>query len=213
MYNSDDDMPDEIEYDGYTFSRDYKGRYVNSKGVAIEVDVDRFGKVHISAYDGDPRKYEHSSLHFNLKYKEKDGKETAEYKTRYHNDDRSEKEETSGNCYLTTSCMKYLKDNFDDNCYELSILRNFRDKYVSQEDIEHYYKVAPKIVEAIDNSEYKDKIYNDIYKYIIEPCIQFIEKQEYQKAYDRYKISSMVLEKNFLAKVKVKQMINKRKMV
>lgn len=33
------------------------------------------------------------------------------------------------------------------------------------------------------------------------------------KNYDRYKISSMVLEKDFLAKVKVKQMINKRKMV
>ena len=206
MYNSDDDMPDEIEYDGYTFSRDSDGRYVNSKGVTIEAHYDNSGKFHISFYDKNPRN-QHSGLHFNI------NTDLERYDTHYHNEDRTEKDETRGECYLTTSCMKYLKDNFDDNCYELSILRKFRDKYVSQEDIEHYYKVAPKIVEAIDNSEYKDKIYNDIYKYIIEPCIHFIEKQEYQKAYDRYKISSMVLEKNFLAKVKVKQMINKRKMV
>lgn len=210
MYNSDDDMPEEVEYDGYTFSRDYKGRNVNNKGVAIEVYVDRSGKVHLNAYDGDPRDDEHSSLHFNLKYTEKDGKETAEYDTHYHNDDRSEKEESSGICYLTTACMKYLKNDFDDNCYELTTLRKFRDKYVSQEDVEHYYEIAPKIVDTIDNSKNKDKIYNDIYKYVIMPCIHFIENQEYQEAYDRYKISSMVLENNFLPKAKVKTLVKNK---
>ena len=139
-----------------------------------------------------------------MKYTEKDGKETAEYDTHYHNDDRSEKEESSGICYLTTACMKYLKNDFDDNCYELTTLRKFRDKYVSQEDVEHYYEIAPKIVDTIDNSKNKDKIYNDIYKYVIMPCIHFIENQEYKEAYDRYKISSMVLENNFLPKAKVK---------
>ena len=48
--------------------------------------------------------------------------------------------------------MKYFKENFDDNCYELTVLRWFRDNFVSKEDIKHYYEVAPIIVE---NSAYK----------------------------------------------------------
>jgi hypothetical protein len=28
--------------------------------------------------------------------------------------------------------MKYLKNDFDDNCYELTTLRKVRDEYVSQ---------------------------------------------------------------------------------
>ena len=44
-------------------------------------------------------------------------------------------------CYLTTACMKYFQENFDDNCYELTVLRWFRDNFVSKEDIEHYYEV------------------------------------------------------------------------
>lgn len=194
-------MPDKIEYDGYTFSRDSYGRYVNSKGVTIETHCDKSGKFHISFYDENP-KNQHSGLHFNTDFKE--------YDTHYHNEDRSEKEDTSGTCYLTTSCMKYLKNDFDDNCYELTTLRKFRDEYVSQEDVEHYYKIAPKIVDTIDNSKNKDKIYNDIYKYVIMPCIHFIENQEYQEAYDRYKISSMVLENNFLPKAKVKTLVKNK---
>ena len=63
---------------------------------------------------------------------------------------------------------------FDDNCYELSVLRWFRDNFVTKEDIEHYYEVAPIIVEIINkvlkkttnerikNEEWKDiqQIYN-----------------------------------------------------
>lgn len=55
-------------------------------------------------------------------------------------------EHTDIKCYLTSACMKYFQEKFDDNCYELTILRWFRDNFVSKEDIEHYYEVAPIIV-------------------------------------------------------------------
>ena len=66
----------------------------------------------------------------------------------------------SEHCYLTTACMKHYLNNFDDNCYELTVLRWFRDNFVSKEDIEHYYKVAPIIVEAINEEEKSDIIYD-----------------------------------------------------
>lgn len=38
----------------------------------------------------------------------------------------------NGGCYLTSACMRHFQDEFDDNCYELSILRWFRDNFVSK---------------------------------------------------------------------------------
>lgn len=42
--------------------------------------------------------------------------------------------------------MKMYADSFDDNCYELTTLRWFRDTYVSKDDIDKYYNIAPRIV-------------------------------------------------------------------
>ena len=42
------------------------------------------------------------------------------------------KETSSGQCYLTSACMEHFQDEFDDNCYELTVLRWFRDNFVSK---------------------------------------------------------------------------------
>ena len=62
--------------------------------------------------------------------------------------------------------MKYFQETFDDDCYELTVLRWFRDNFVSKEDIEHYYETAPVIVEAI-NREEKKILYMTIYMIIL----------------------------------------------
>lgn len=54
----------------------------------------------------------------------------------------------NGGCYLTTACMHHYKNDFDDNCHELRVLRWARDNYISSEEIKHYYQVAPKIVKG-----------------------------------------------------------------
>ena len=58
--------------------------------------------------------------------------------------------------------MRYMQEKFDDNCYELKVLRWFRDNFVSTDDKNHYYDVAPKIVEAIGKEIDSNLIYNYI---------------------------------------------------
>ena len=98
---------------------------------------------------------------------------------------------------MTSACMKYFQESFDDNCYELTILRRFRDNFVSKEDIEYYYEVAPIIVENINNEEKSDIIYNYIYDNIVDYCVMQIEQGNYDKAYSRYKSSVLTIEEQF----------------
>ena len=90
--------------------------------------------------------------------------------------------------------MKKLKDEFDDNCYELNILRWFRDNYVSEDDIKYYYKMAPIIVEALNEFPDCIKIYELIYQNVILFCIKAIENSQYELAYERYRNSILILE-------------------
>ena len=107
-----------------------------------------------------------------------------------------EVEERSG-CYLTSACIHHYRKEFDDNCYELSILRWFRDNYVSKEEIEHYYKVAPQIVRSIKKEKFGDSMFKKIYYGIIVPCVKLIEEQQYYKAYDIYKRTILAFEKKY----------------
>ena len=103
----------------------------------------------------------------------------------------------NGGCYLTSACIKYFNKNFDNHCYELQILRWFRDNFVSEEDIQHYYEIAPQIVHEIDKRQNASAIYIGIYKDIIKYCVCAIENGQYQIAYDRYKTSILKLEELF----------------
>ena len=85
--------------------------------------------------------------------------------------------------------MKYFQETFDDDCYELTVLRWFRDNFVSKEDIEHYYETAPIIVEAINREEKKDIIYDYIYDNIVNYCVTQTENKNYEEAHRRYKSS------------------------
>jgi len=120
--------------------------------------------------------------------------------SRTENDrDKGTQTKTSGTiCYLTTACMKHYLEKFDDNCYELTVLRWFRDNFVSKEDIKHYYKTAPMIVEAIEQEQHKDIIYNYIYDNVVDACVKAIENGDYDFAYNRYKESILSLEQTYL---------------
>lgn len=111
-------------------------------------------------------------------------------------------------CYLTTACMKHLKGKFDDNCYELRMLRWFRDKFVSKEDKEHYYITAPIIVEALNNIPDNEDIYEYIYQNIILKCIEDIKEMNYESAYSRYKNMVLTLEEEFARPVLEQRIIN-----
>ena len=107
-------------------------------------------------------------------------------------------EEPYDTCYLTTACMKHLKENFDDNCEELRTLRWFRDYFVSKEDIEHYYEVAPLIVDAINKLDNSTEVYEYIYNMVVCPCVKAIKNEDYLFAYNRYKYTVYELEAKYL---------------
>ena len=150
----------------------------------IKIHTDKRGKDHIDIYTNDPRE-EHGSIHIN--WDSNTGKGNIVDTT------NGSKETTDTSCYLTSACMKYFKEKFDNNCYELAVLRWFRDNFVSEKEIEHYYNIAPIIVESINNDEKSDIIYDNLVDY----CVEQIEKGNYDKAYSRYKSSVLTLEEQF----------------
>lgn len=105
--------------------------------------------------------------------------------------------QSNGGCYLTSACMMHMQESFDDNCEELRVLRWFRDNFVSKDDIAHYYKTAPVIVEAINENEKRNSIYEYIYSTVVKSCVDAIKRGDYGFAYSRYKSSILSLEEQF----------------
>ena len=132
-----------------------------------------------------------------------DDNDTKDYAREESNDhenpSESEVEERSG-CYLTSACMAHYQDDFDDNCYELSVLRWFRDNCVSKQDISHYYDVAPQIVKGIENEKFSNIIFEKIYSGVVVPCVKNIEMREFAQAYIRYKRTILAFEKKYCSK-------------
>lgn len=120
-----------------------------------------------------------------------------------HDEEKSDEGNTSSSgsgCYLTTACLKHLAEHFQDDCYELTTLRWFRDNFVKPDDISMYYRIAPLVVERINllSEEKQNAIYNDIYLNVISPCVKFIEQKKYESAYKKYKESVLELKTKFL---------------
>ena len=146
-------------------------------------------KGHVNIYGSNPREPHDESIHINIDYD----------KGTFNINEKSdgEKSSTDCSCFLTTACMKQLKGCFDDNCYELRVLRWFRDNFVSEGDIKHYYEIAPIIVSSINSSSNNDTVYNYIYDNVVDFCVTSIENGDYESAYDRYKNSILSLEETF----------------
>ena len=104
-------------------------------------------------------------------------------------------------CYITSACMEHFQDEFDDNCHELTVLRWFRDNFVSDEDVELYYSLAPTIVENINSLADNEEIYKYIYENV-EACVKTIENKDYDFTYNRYKSIVLALNEQFGEKEK-----------
>lgn len=104
-------------------------------------------------------------------------------------------------CFLTTACVE--SKGLDDNCYELTCLRRFRDEYLMKDnygrtEVKKYYKIAPKIIENIDRLPNSNLVYDNIYENLILKCISLIEKNENEQAFRLYKETIEKLEKEYM---------------
>lgn len=100
---------------------------------------------------------------------------------------RSSKSSSSGSsngwCFITTAACEHFGK--PDNCYELTMLRQFRDGWLVVQPggealIREYYRIAPFIVEELEVSEQRDAIYQEIWNHYIMPCVRLIEQNAYE---------------------------------
>ncbi|EKV58218.1 CFI-box-CTERM domain-containing protein [Brachyspira hampsonii] len=95
----------------------------------------------------------------------------------------------TGGCYITTAVCR--KDNKEDDCYELTMFRDFRDNWLMhQKDgnalIDRYYKIAPQIVKNIDLENNSSFIYDEINNKYLKNCLKMIENKEYEECKKLY---------------------------
>ncbi len=79
-------------------------------------------------------------------------------------------------CYLTTACVQHR--GLADDCRELTVLRAFRDGYLSAQPhgpalIRDYYRRAPRLARAISVSPDADRTWEWIYR-VIRGCVRDI---------------------------------------
>ena len=93
-------------------------------------------------------------------------------------------------CYITTAVCE--SQHKADDCYELSLLRSFRDDYLLQTPegekmVHEYYDVAPSIVKHIGKRADADTVYEGIWQQYLSPCIRLIEAGQNEECVDLYK--------------------------
>lgn len=103
-------------------------------------------------------------------------------------------------CFLTTACVSHV--GYEDDCYQLTTLRAFRDGYVrnlplGEHLIKEYYSKSPMIVANIselpNSSDIWDNIFIDINR-----AITAIEKNNKEQAFLIYSELFSRMKKNYL---------------
>ena len=95
-----------------------------------------------------------------------------------------------------------------DNCLELRTLRSFRDGWLVKQDggkalIDEYYRIAPKIVDAIHAEPNSDEILRNLYSEMVVPCVEDIEAGNMGKARMRYENWTNSLKLHWLGEAEV----------
>lgn len=122
----------------------------------------------------------------------------ANYGDNYSDSDRST--HTDSGCFITTATLN-AKGCLDDNCYELTLARLFRDNYVKDNHPEllvEYRKIAPDIVASINKQDNKLQIYNRIWDQFLLKCLSCIENNDFKTATKIYKDMVLELKETYL---------------
>lgn len=104
-------------------------------------------------------------------------------------------------CYVTTAICESLNKGSD--CYELRLLKEYRDWYLDKTDeghalVEEYYDIAPTIVKRVDRLSERDEVYRELYERYIGPCVEDIENRRYEACGRRYQGMVEELKKRFI---------------
>jgi len=103
-------------------------------------------------------------------------------------------------CFITSACIR--SKGLPDDCYELQVLRNFRDTYITSNErgmklINEYYRPAPLIVQRINNLNNANEIYSELYCKI-KKAVSLIDHKMYSAAFEFYCNLVRDLKKDYL---------------
>ena len=104
-------------------------------------------------------------------------------------------------CYITTAVCE--SQNKPDHCYELNLLRKYRDEYLLASPsgaalVEHYYDIAPTIVSRINKEKNNREIYETIYNTYLSLCLLLIEQDRNEECQEVYTKMVTDLQKKYL---------------
>lgn len=142
----------------------------------------------------DSRNYHYPKRCPDCRRKKRAGTTNGTYKQTVHtsrtNEAPERKKRKSGWCFLTTVACEYYE--LLDDCYELEVLRSFRDNWLSKQTdgpmlIQQYYEEAPLIVEKIKNDSNYSRICESIMHDYILPCVRLIEQKQWEECKSLYK--------------------------
>jgi hypothetical protein len=103
-------------------------------------------------------------------------------------------------CFLTTACVQAR--DLPDDCAELTVLRGFRDGYLSENAerksmVAEYYEIAPEIVEAIQATPDSRREFESIYE-TISLCVRLIRGEQFEQALEAYRAMVQSLRQKYL---------------
>lgn len=106
----------------------------------------------------------------------------------------------SVDCFIITATCK--SRNLPDNCHELTVLRKFRDTYMSSNDemrneVKEYYFKAPIICHKIDELENSSELYEEIYQKYIKPAVNAVESGDNVRAHEIYSTMFLTLNEKY----------------
>ncbi len=110
------------------------------------------------------------------------------------------KTESQSGCYLTTACIEAM--HYPDNCFELEVLRGFRDKILMPDPlgkraVREYYRIAPEIVQSISEQNNAKEIWQGIYR-DIRYAVSLILSGDFEGAFKHYQQMTLRLKRKYL---------------
>ena len=105
-------------------------------------------------------------------------------------------------CYITTAVCE--SQGKPDDCYELELLRSYRDGYLLATDegkelVKEYYNIAPTIVNRIGRQENPEAIYEEIWDSWLSDCVHLIEQGENEACQEKYMDMVYELKERYMA--------------
>lgn len=111
------------------------------------------------------------------------------YQAGRENHESQSSESSGGGCFFTSACVSHA--GLKDDCEELTVLRHFRDTYLSglpegMHMIQTYYREAPEILRAVYSSANGPKELERMYEEI-QPIVADIKAGSFETAVVLYK--------------------------